>query len=57
MGLEQAGDKKYKLLRYDAEHAFANPSSGRYDQKAATAAWSEVRSFLAKHVKVAPKTP
>jgi carboxymethylenebutenolidase len=45
-GLEQAGDKQYKILRYDAEHAFANPSSGRYHEKAAAAAWKEVRAFL-----------
>ena len=47
-GLEQAGGKSYQLLRYDAEHAFANPSSARYDEKAAGAAWGEVRSFLRK---------
>jgi carboxymethylenebutenolidase len=47
-GLEQAGGKTYQLLRYDAEHAFANPSSGRYDEKAAGAAWAEVRTFLRK---------
>lgn len=50
-GLEQAGGKEYRLLRYDAEHAFANPSSARYDDKAAALAWSEVRSFFAKKLK------
>jgi carboxymethylenebutenolidase len=49
-GLEQAGGKQYKLLRYDAKHAFANPSSGRYDDKAASAAWAEVRGFFAKEL-------
>src|SRR5690606_11812140 len=50
-GLEQAGDKSYRILRYDAQHAFANPSSARYDEKAAAAAWDEVQGFLAKHLK------
>jgi carboxymethylenebutenolidase len=50
-GLEQAGDKDYKILRYDAEHAFANPSSARYDEQSATAAWQQTRSFLSKHLR------
>jgi carboxymethylenebutenolidase len=45
-GLEQAGGKDYKILSYDAKHAFANPSSARYDQKSAAAAWKEARAFL-----------
>ncbi len=49
-GLEQAGGKDYRILRYDANHAFANPSSERYDQPAAEKAWSEVRGFLRKHL-------
>jgi carboxymethylenebutenolidase len=44
--LRTAG-KDARVLRYDAEHAFANPSSARYDAPAATAAWGEVRGFLA----------
>jgi carboxymethylenebutenolidase len=42
---------EHRILRYDAEHAFANPSSARYDEEAAAAAWEEVRSFLARTVK------
>ncbi|MBL8754551.1 MAG: dienelactone hydrolase family protein [Planctomycetes bacterium] len=38
--------KDARVLRYDAEHAFANPSGARYDQKHAAAAWTEVRAFL-----------
>ncbi len=34
------------ILRYDAEHAFANPSGGRYDKEAAEDAWGKVREFL-----------
>lgn len=48
--LKEAG-RTYQILRYDANHAFANPSSARYDQKAATEAWKHVREFLAKNLK------
>lgn len=46
-----AADVKHKILRYDADHAFANPSAGRYDEKAAAAAWAEARTFLAERLK------
>ncbi|HZO16968.1 MAG TPA: dienelactone hydrolase family protein [Polyangiaceae bacterium] len=49
--LEQAGGKDYKILRYDADHAFANPSNARYDEKAAAEAWQEVRAFLKRRLK------
>jgi len=49
-GLEQAGDKTYTIKRYDAQHAFANPSGARYDDEAASAAWAEVRAFLKKEL-------
>jgi len=39
-------DKSLVLHRYDANHAFANPSSARYDKANATKAWREVRAFL-----------
>lgn len=42
---------KHRILRYDAEHAFANPSGGRYDAKAAEDAWAKVRAFFAEHLK------
>ena len=49
-----AGMKKAKrsleLFQYDAEHAFANPSSGRYDAKNAEAAWAETRAFLCREL-------
>jgi carboxymethylenebutenolidase len=48
--LEAAG-VKHTILRYDANHAFANPSSGRYDAKAAEDAWKKVRAFLAAQLK------
>jgi carboxymethylenebutenolidase len=43
--------KDVTVKRYDAEHAFANPSGQRYDEKNAAAAWAEVREFLRKRVK------
>ncbi|HLQ37958.1 MAG TPA: dienelactone hydrolase family protein [Planctomycetota bacterium] len=45
-----------RVLRYDAAHGFANPSGAAYDQPNATAAWTEVRTFLAQKLKGAPAT-
>ncbi len=39
------------IQMYDAEHAFANPSSARYDAASAEDAWEKVRAFFAKHLK------
>lgn len=41
----------HRVLTYDAEHAFANPSGARYDEKAAAAAWEEASGFLARFLK------
>jgi len=46
----KAADNEVRILRYDANHAFANPSSARYDQENAKAAWTEVRKFLRKNL-------
>jgi carboxymethylenebutenolidase len=35
-----------RILSFEADHAFANPSGERYDAVSAEAAWSEVRAFL-----------
>ena len=35
---------------FDAEHAFANPSSARYDAENAAAAWKVTRAFLREHL-------
>lgn len=44
--LGKAGVKS-TILRYDADHAFANPSqAARYDEKSAADAWAKVRQFL-----------
>jgi carboxymethylenebutenolidase len=44
--LKQAGVKA-EIHRYDADHAFANPSNPKYDQKNAADAWTKVEAFLA----------
>jgi carboxymethylenebutenolidase len=43
-----------KILRYDADHAFANPSGPHYQETAATEAWKEVARFLADNLQ--PRT-
>jgi carboxymethylenebutenolidase len=48
--LEEAG-KSIELHRYDAVHAFANPSNANYDQAAAADAWEHTRRFLAEHLR------
>jgi carboxymethylenebutenolidase len=49
-GLQAAG-ADYQIHRYDADHAFANPSGARYDSDAAGKAWGVVVPFLAHHLK------
>lgn len=48
--LERA-NVRHRVLSYDAEHAFANPSGARYDEGAAAAAWTQTREFLQKELK------
>ncbi len=43
--------KDCRILRYDADHAFANPSGAHYDAASAEKAWAEVRAFLARHLR------
>lgn len=50
--LTSAG-KRFDIHEYDADHAFANPSNPRYDEKNAAMAWDVARSFL-KRVLSAP---
>jgi carboxymethylenebutenolidase len=47
--LTEAG-VKHEFHRYDADHAFANPSGGRYNPDAAKDAWKKTTAFLAKNV-------
>jgi len=48
--LEEAG-VKHEIRRYDAPHAFANPSNARYDGKSAEDAWKHVRDLLKRVLK------
>jgi carboxymethylenebutenolidase len=48
--MKQAG-RSITVQRYDANHAFANPSSARYDQSAAGDAWEHTRKFFAEHLR------
>ncbi len=38
----------HEIYRYDAPHAFANPSNPKYDEKSAGDAWTHVLAFLDK---------
>lgn len=49
-GLTEAG-VVHELHRFDAEHAFANPSNPRYQSEAAAEAWARVQTFLARHLR------
>jgi carboxymethylenebutenolidase len=46
--MKSAG-KSLSVNRYDADHAFANPSSPHYDEAAAKAARAVVTTYLKKH--------
>ncbi|MFO0982447.1 MAG: dienelactone hydrolase family protein [Planctomycetota bacterium] len=48
--LKEAGVTS-EILRYDADHAFANPSNPHYDLKSAGNAWDKARAFLAASLK------
>jgi carboxymethylenebutenolidase len=54
--MQKAG-KQLRVLRYDAEHAFANPSGANYDQANASKAWTEVRAFLRERLTTPPTKP
>lgn len=49
-GLEQA-KVAHEVHRFDADHAFANPSNPRYQSEAAADAWARARTFLARHLR------
>ena len=46
-----------EIHRFDGDHAFANPSSARYNEKAAAKAWEVVRAFLGRELKGEGATP
>lgn len=41
----------HEFHAYDADHAFANPSGGRYNGEAAKDAWEKTRAFLGKNLR------
>ena len=43
--------RSLRVLRFEANHAFANPSSARYDATSAEKAFGAVRAFLASNLK------
>jgi carboxymethylenebutenolidase len=47
--LREAG-VKVEILRFDAPHAFANPSNPHYDAEASAAAWKKVQTFFAANL-------
>lgn len=47
--MDKAG-KPYTTHWYDANHAFANPSSARYDQADAKLAWERTLKFFGEHL-------
>ncbi len=52
-GFESAMDaagKSYTSYWYDAQHAFANPTSARYDAGDAALAWQRTLNFLKQHL-------
>lgn len=48
--LETAG-VPHAIETFDAAHAFANPSSGRYNAESAEAAWAQTQAFFARVLK------
>ncbi|HYV65120.1 MAG TPA: dienelactone hydrolase family protein [Myxococcales bacterium] len=41
---------KHEFHAYDADHAFANPSGGKYNGPAAADAWTKTRAFLSTNL-------
>ncbi|GLQ05617.1 dienelactone hydrolase family protein [Sneathiella chinensis] len=48
--MKKAGQPDPEIYWYEADHAFANPSGGRYDQADAQLAWSRTVAFLKAHL-------
>ena len=53
--LQRLGKNAQILIYPDANHAFANPSGGNYDEKAATESWQETLKFLDENLKGAAR--
>lgn len=52
--IEQMGKagKSLTVYWYEADHAFANPTSSRYDQEDAASAWDRTKGFLAQNLEL-----
>jgi carboxymethylenebutenolidase len=48
----KAAGRQATVHWYEAEHAFANPTSARYDEADAKLAWERTTAFLAKTLRV-----
>ena len=48
--LRIAGKTDYQFFWYDADHAFANPTGGRYDGEDAMLAWNRTMAFFDEHL-------
>ena len=47
----QSAGKTFRVHWYDADHAFANPTSARYDAPDAALAWRRTTEFLRAHLR------
>lgn len=54
--LQDLGKNAEVLIFPRADHAFANPSGGNYNEEAATEAWDKTIAFLARHLKLSTPT-
>jgi carboxymethylenebutenolidase len=50
--LKALGKNAEILIYPDANHAFANPSGGNYNEKAATESWRQTLNFFTANLKV-----
>lgn len=48
--LAEAGKTDVEIHWYVADHAFANPSGGRYDEEDAALAWARTMAFFRQHL-------
>jgi carboxymethylenebutenolidase len=54
--LTQLGKNAEVLIYPRADHAFANPSGGNYNEEAANDSWEKTLAFLARHLKLSTPT-
>jgi carboxymethylenebutenolidase len=54
--LQELGKNAEVLIYPRADHAFANPSGGNYNEEAANDSWDKTLAFLTRHLKLATPT-